>query len=62
MVGLRKIITAFILLLVGLGIVIYKGDIPPNFLTLLQTIFGAFVVGNAFEHYTIMRGEKGEIK
>lgn len=48
--GSRKVITGLIILLCGIGSLLLKGDVPPGFLTLLQTIFAAFVVGNAAEH------------
>ncbi len=52
MFGTRKIISGIVLLAVGLGVVYLKGDIPPNLLSLMQILYGAFVLGNAFEHYT----------
>lgn len=51
----RKIISGLVLLVVGVLVVYWKGDIPTNFSTFLQTMYGAFVVGNAFEHYTTMK-------
>lgn len=46
----RKIIAAAITLIVGIGATYFKGDVPPGLLTLLQTLFGAFVLGNSVEH------------
>lgn len=48
----RKIISGAILLASGLAVTYWKGDIPPNLLSLMQTLFYAFVLGNGFEHYT----------
>lgn len=47
----RKIITGAILLVSGLLVTYWKGDIPPNLLSLMQTLFFAFVAGNGWEHY-----------
>ena len=49
-VGGRKVLVTLIMAGVGLALTFYKGDIPPGLLGLMQTIFGAFVVGNVFEH------------
>lgn len=48
--GLRKIIVGAVVLIVGVVIALYKNDIPPNLLQLLQVIFGGFIVGNVGEH------------
>jgi hypothetical protein len=48
--GGRKLVAALVILLVGVGVVALKGDIPANMLALLQTLFGALVLGNAVEH------------
>ncbi len=48
--GSRKIIITFVTMAAGIGAVALKGDVPTNFLTLLQTLAGAFVVGNGVEH------------
>ncbi len=52
MFGARKVISGLVLLIVGVGIVILKGDIPPNLLSLMQLLYAAFVVGNIGEHVT----------
>jgi hypothetical protein len=49
-IGGRKVLVAASVTLLGVGAVFVKGDVPPGFLTLLQTIFAAFVVGNGIEH------------
>lgn len=49
-VGGRKLVLTIIMAAIGIGLVFYKGDIPAGLLALMQTIFAAFVVGNAFEH------------
>lgn len=51
-VSTRKIISGAVLLAVGLAVTCVKGDVPPNFLALLQWIYVSFVAGNAMEHYT----------
>lgn len=48
--GGRKLLAGAVILLVGLGITIGLGDIPANLLSLLQVVFGAFVLGNGIEH------------
>lgn len=48
--GGRKLIMAIVVLAIGLAIVFIKGDVPGNFSTLLQVLFGAFVAGNVGEH------------
>lgn len=50
----RKIVTGAVLLVSGLLVTYWKGDIPSNLLSLMQTLFYAFVAGNGFEHYTEM--------
>lgn len=57
--SLRKIIAAAVLLISGLMVTYWKGDIPPNLLSLMQTLFYAFVAGNGFEHY--MEVVKGKL-
>lgn len=49
-IGGRKIVAALVILAVGVAVVIMKGDIPANLLSLLQVVFGAFVIGNGVEH------------
>jgi hypothetical protein len=48
----RKLISGAILLASGLAVTYWRGDIPNNLLSLMQTLFAAFVLGNGFEHYT----------
>lgn len=48
--GGRKTVTLIIVLLVSIATIAMKGDIPANFLMLLQTVFGAYVLGNGVEH------------
>ncbi len=54
-VGGRKALMLVITLASGIGCVALKGDIPANFLMLLQTIFGGFIVGNGMEHLSNAR-------
>jgi hypothetical protein len=49
-IGGRKVVVALITLALGIGAVFLRGDIPPGLLTLMQTLFGAFVAGNMFEY------------
>lgn len=49
-VGGRKVVATVVVLIVGVGAVALKGDVPPNLLTLLQFAAGFFVAGNAVEH------------
>lgn len=51
-IGGRKVVAAIVTIGVGLTVVLMRGDLPANLLTLLQTVFGAFVVGNGIEHVT----------
>jgi hypothetical protein len=44
--GGRKLIITTASVMLGAVLVYLKGDIPPNFLTLLQVAIGAFVGGN----------------
>lgn len=48
----RKLVSGLMLLCVGVGMTLFKGDIPPNLLSLMQALYAAFVLGNATEHYT----------
>lgn len=48
---MRKIISGAVLLVSGLAVTYVKGDIPNNLLSLMQTLFYAFVAGNGLEHY-----------
>lgn len=50
--GFRKIIASVIVLVVGLSVTYFKGDIPANLLQLLQVIFAGFMAGNIGEHLT----------
>lgn len=61
----RKIISGLILLLVGLGVTYIKGDIPINLLSLMQSLYYAFVVGNATQHlsqamFSSKQGDKND--
>lgn len=48
----RKIVAGLVLLIAGLVITYFKGDIPVNLLSLMQLLYGAFVAGNLGEHAT----------
>ena len=49
--GGRKIFATILVLVTGTAAVFLRGDIPANFLALLQTVLGAFVGGNIAEHW-----------
>lgn len=50
--GSRKTAMALVVLGAGVGVGLYQGDIPHNVLSLLETIFIAFVGGNLGEHFS----------
>lgn len=58
----RKIISGVILLLAGILVTYWKGDIPEHLLSLMETLYYAFVAGNAFEHFTNMKTINNEKK
>lgn len=62
-VGGRKALMALAILVTGVGVTFYKGDIPTNLLMLLQTLFGAFVLGNGVEHVAgaVRKSEQEEV-
>lgn len=49
-IGGRKMAVGFLTLGVGVAFAAVKGDVSPGLLQLLSVIFGAYVVGNGFEH------------
>jgi hypothetical protein len=49
--GGRKVVVTVICLIVGGALVLIKGDVPNNYLVLLQTILSAFILGNTAEHF-----------
>lgn len=49
-IGGRKVLVILVTFLIGVGLVVVKGDLPPNFLTLLEFLVGFFMAGNVFEH------------
>jgi hypothetical protein len=49
-IGGRKVAMAIAIVAIGLVVAAINGDIPDNLLALLQVVFGAFVLGNGFEH------------
>lgn len=50
----RKIITGAILLIIAIGCVHWRGDIPPNMLNFMEVLFGFFVGGNSVEHVSTL--------
>lgn len=44
--GGRKAVIAVLIVALGVGAVLIKGDIPANFQHLLEVVFGTFVIGN----------------
>lgn len=61
-IGGRKLAALILMVLIGVGTTLWKGDVPANFLTLMEFAFGAFVAGNAVEHganaYTNVNGSQ----
>jgi hypothetical protein len=49
-VGGRKVVVSALLLVVGVGVTLYVGDVPDGLLQLMSVIFGGFIVGNVGEH------------
>lgn len=60
MFSTRKIIAALVLLIVGLIVTCIRGDIPTNLLSLMEMLYGAFVIGNLGEHATKVYKEKNK--
>lgn len=58
--GGRKMVAGAAILAIGVGIVAFKGDVPPNMLTLLLGAFAAFVTGNSVEHITDASVDKAQ--
>ncbi len=50
--GGRKVVATVLALAAGGIAVAFKGDVPANYLALLQTALGAFVGGNIAEHWS----------
>lgn len=48
--GSRKLVMAGVVLAIGLGVVLIRGDLPTNLLNLLEVVFGGFVLGNVAGH------------
>ena len=48
--GGRKIAALIVMMLLGVGAVVLKGDVPVNFLSLMEWVFGGFIIGNGIEH------------
>jgi len=49
-IGGRKVAMGLLILGIAVAVLLVRGDVPPNFKELLAVVFGAFVVGNGFEH------------
>jgi hypothetical protein len=45
--GGRKMVAATLTMAVGVTVAVWKGDIPPNLLQLLEIVFGVFAGANA---------------
>jgi hypothetical protein len=54
MSGGRKFLASVLVLACGLAIALIKGDLGPNTLNLLQTVYLGFICGNSAEHLTDM--------
>lgn len=46
----RKILSGLLLLIVGIIVTYIKGDVPEHLLSLMQSLYYAFVIGNATQH------------
>jgi hypothetical protein len=57
-IGGRKVVVAALIVAVAVATVLLKGDIPANFLALLQVVVGAFVAGNVGEHVATAVAER----
>lgn len=51
--GGRKLVASILTVLIGLGAVAIKGDVPVNFLDLLIAVLITFVGGNGVEHIAL---------
>jgi hypothetical protein len=49
-IGGRKVLVVGVAVLLGVGAVFLRGDVPPGFLSLVQWAVGLFVLGNGIEH------------
>ncbi len=62
LVGKRKLLVFGIILVVGIAIALYKGDIPSNLLQLLEVVFTGFMAGNVAGHALDAVVEHADIK
>lgn len=49
-IGGRKVAVFGAVLVLSLALVLIKGDVPPGFISILQWVIPAFVLGNGIEH------------
>jgi hypothetical protein len=56
----RKVSIGLLITIIGVVITLVLKDIPQHLLDLLQTVFGAFVLGNAAEHAAAAYSSKDE--
>lgn len=49
-IGGRKVAALLVMMVLGIGLVVARGDVPTNFMSLMQFAFAAFIAGNAVEH------------
>ena len=59
-VGNRKLVVGLVLLISGLSVTYFKGDVPPNLLSFMQALFMFYVAGNGLEHWTAMKAEQNK--
>jgi hypothetical protein len=60
-VGTRKMLVGAVLLISGLAVTYFKGDIPSGLLGFMQSLFAFYVAGNIGEHVSnamVKRKEK----
>lgn len=57
-----KLVMAAVVMIVGIAIALYKGDIPEHLLQLLEVVFGGFVMGNVANTALGVAVEHAEVK
>jgi hypothetical protein len=60
--GGRKMVAATLTVATGIGIALYKGDVPQNLLHLLEVVFGVFASTNVINTVGSLSLEKVKVK
>lgn len=50
-IGGRKTLALLLIMVVSIGVVLLKGDVPEHFSAILEFLFTGFVAGNVGEHF-----------